>query len=311
MAMHFSNSQFTGIEVTATEVKIARVDRKKAAWRLVEGSRVSLPQGVVRPSFKNLNITNTELFERAVEQAMEGITGRISVAGLSLPSEMIKILIQKYPELPDSKAEIERLVAWGMEKSFHFPVQSAKISFHQLGDDPDGMKSLLLTIGMVDVIQQYETVFQELGIETRIVRPAGINLYHVFREHIPKRGNVAFMGLFDNYFNFMVFDNGQLAFFHGVKRGFSDLQFFQDVDMTLKHYLDSNPGKQVRQIRVGTQVGYHQELKEVLNNLIDMEVNILNEGGIILSDYDMSKPVERLELSSFVSAVGAALSLRH
>lgn len=309
--MFLLNPQLIGIEVTGTEIKIARIDRKKRAWRLVENSRADLAQGVLKPSFKNLNIVHTGQFKRAVGQALEGISTKVTMAGLSLPSELVKMLIQKYPELPDSTAEIERLVGWSIERNFHFPVQSAKISYQKLGNDPEGMKCLLLTIGISEVIRQYEALFKEMGIETRVIRPAGINLFNVFSEHVPRRGTVAFMGLFENYFNFMVFDNRRLVFFHGVKRGFSDLQFFQSVDMTLKHYLDSNPGKQIRQIRVGSQVGYHQELKEVLNNLIDMEVNILNEGGIILSDYDMSKPFERLELSSYVSAVGAALSLLH
>ncbi len=309
--MFFLTPQLVGIDINATEVRVARIDRRNGAWRLVEGGASSLPQNVLKPSFKNLNIVDEDRFKSAIREAMEGISTKVSTAGLSLPSEIVKTMIQKYPELPDSTADTERLIGWGMERSFHSPIQSAKISYQRLGDDTDGMKRLLITIGMSEVIRQYETLFKQVGIETRVIRPAGINLFNVFAEHFPQEGTVAFMGLFETYFNFMVFDNGELSFFHGVKRGFSDLQFFQDVDMTLKHYLDSNPGKQIRQIRVGSQVGYHQELKEVLNNLIDMEVSILNEGGIILSDYDLSKPLERLELSAFVSAMGAAMSLAH
>jgi hypothetical protein len=277
----------------------------------VECSKAALPQGAIRPSFKTPNITSEDLFRQTVQKALAGIKARVTTAGLSLPSEIVKILIQKYPELPDSPAEVERLIAWGMEKSFHFPVQSAKISHQRLADDTDGAKSVLLTIAMTDVIRQFEEAFKAMGIETRVIRPAGLNLFNIFSDHVPRTGIVAFMGLFENYFNFMVFEDGQLKFFHGVKRGFSDLQFFQDVDMTLKHYMDSNPGKQVRQIRVGSQVGYHQELREVLNNLIDMEISVLNEGAIVLSDFDLSKPMERLELSSYVSAIGAAMSLKH
>ena len=60
---------------------------------------------------------------------------------------------------------------------------------------------------------------------------------------------------------------------------------------------------------VGSQVGYHAELKEVLSNLIDIKLEILDEGGLIASDFDLTKPLERLKLSSFASAIGAALSL--
>lgn len=307
--MRFFKTKMIGIEVTGSEVKVAHIDRMGAALRLVRGARAALPQGTVKLSFKNPNILDSERFRKSAERALEALGTEVDAAGLSLPSEMVKILIQRYPDLPDSAAETERLIGWGIERSFQFPVPDAKIGYQRLGSDPDGQKRLLLAIGMSAVIAQYEAAFKELGIETRVLRPAGLNLFNVFSDHIPGAGIVAFMGLFDSYFNFMVFEDGALTFFHGVKRGFSDLQFFQDVDMTIKHYMDSNPGKKVQQLRVGSQVGYHHELREVLNNLIDMDITILNEGGIILSDYDMSKPMERLELSSYVSAIGAALSL--
>ena len=115
--------------------------------------------------------------------------------------------------------------------------------------------------------------------------------------------------MFENFFCLFVFEDARLTFYHGVKRGFSNLHFFHDVDMTMQHYLESNPGKRIERLSVGSQVGYHVELKEVLGNLIDIKLNILGEGDLIESDFDLSHPLERLKLSSFASAIGAAQSL--
>jgi hypothetical protein len=162
---------------------------------------------------------------------------------------------------------------------------------------------------MKDVIAQYEDLLAKSNVETRVVRPAGINLFNFFSPGLSHDGTHAFIGLFDNYFSFLVYENARLTFFHGVKRGFSDLQFFQDVDLTMQHYLESNPGKRIERLSVGSQVGYHAELKEVLTNLIDIELDILNEGTLIETEFDLTQPLERLKLSSFASAIGAAQSL--
>jgi hypothetical protein len=81
--------------------------------------------------------------------------------------------------------------------------------------------------------------------------------------------------------------------------------------MTLQHYVETNPGEKIRQLSVGSQVGYHKELREVLGNLIDVQVDILQESQLIASDFRVDEPLEQLKLSSLAAAIGAAQSLSH
>jgi hypothetical protein len=288
---------------------VAQVEKSGRAMRLIKSASIPLPEGTIKPSFKSLNVVAPELLLEAVQRLLAEFDGTTRAIGLSLPSEIVRILLRGYPKLPDTRVEIEKLISWSLEKSFHFPIENTKVSYQTTGSDASGATHLLVTLAMRDVIRQYEDLLAQLNIDTRVVRPAGINLYNFFAPSLPPQGNHAFLGLFDNYFCFLVFENARLTFFHGVKRGFSDLQFFQDVDLTMQHYLESNPGKRIERLCVGSQVGYHSELNEVLGNLIDIKLNILNEGELIDSDFDMTQPLERLKLSSFASAVGAAQSL--
>ena len=50
-------------------------------------------------------------------------------------------------------------------------------------------------------------------------------------------------------------------------------------------------------------------LAMVLGNLIDIKVRVLKENQLIDSPFDQHQPLERLKLSSFTSAIGAAQSL--
>lgn len=298
-----------GFEIGPKDVKMAVIERSKTNWHLVHYDSTPLPEGTVKPAFKSPNIVRPEDFGNAVRKLIEDYPGKIPIAGLSLPSEIIRILIRAYPKLPDSRPETEKLINWSLEKSFHFPIENTCIAYQTLGRDTDNNENLLVTIGMKNVIQQFELLLAGLSIDTQVVRPAGINLYNFFAPLLPQEGTYAFLGLFDNYFCFLVFEERRLMFFHGVKRGFSDLQFFQDVDMTIQHYLDSNPGKRIGQLCIGSQVGYHDELLEVLGNLIEIKVTVLKEHRLIASPFDYSQPLERLKLSSFASSIGAAQSL--
>jgi len=301
--------RFTGMEIAPTAIRMALVEKTGRTWRLVKSASMPLPEGTIKPSFKTLNVIEPELLLEAIQRLLDEFEGHTRSIGLSLPSEMVRVLIRGYPKLPESRPEIEKLISWSLEKSFHFPIENTKVSYQITGNDVSGMSHLLVTLAMKDVIRQYEDLLAKLNADTRVVRPAGINLFNFFGPGLPDKGTHAFLGLFDNYFSFLVFENERLTFFHGVKRGFSDLQFFQDVDLTMQHYLESNPGKRIERLSVGSQVGYHSELKEVLSNLIDIRLDILDEGALIHSDFDLVQPLERLKLSSFASAIGAAQSL--
>ena len=308
--MHWRlQKRLAGLEIGPKALKLAVIERTKANWRLAHWASVPLPDETIKPAFKSPNVVQPEDFMAAIQRLLEDYPGRITTAGLSLPSEIIRMLIRGYPRLPESRAETEKLINWSLEKSFHFPVENTRVSYQPLGRDASGNESLLVTIGMQNVIRQFEKLLADAALDTRVVRPASINLYNFFAPLMPQDGTSAFLGLFDNYFNFLVFEDTRLMFFHGVKRGFSDLQFFQDVDMTIQHYLDTNPGKRIQRLCIGSQVGYHDELLEVLGNLIEIKVTVLKEHQLIDSPFDHQQPLERLKLSSFTSAIGAAQSL--
>lgn len=298
-----------GFEINPKAVRMVVIERSKGLWRLVHWDSVPLPDGVVKPAFKSPNIVQPEDFGNAVKRLLDGYQGKIASAGLSLPSEIIRVLIRSYPKLPDSRTETAKLINWSLEKSFHFPIENTQVSYQPTGRNTDGNQNLLVTIAMKNVIQQFETQLATLGVDTRVVRPASVNHYNFFSPLLPREGTYAFLGLFENYFSFLVFEDIRLMFFHGVKRGFSDLQFFQDVDMTIQHYLDTNPGKRIERLCIGSQVGYHDELLEVLGNLIEIKVTVLKEHALIDSPFDHQHPLERLKLSSFASAIGSAQSL--
>lgn len=302
----------TGLDITRTSVKVAQIEKLKKGWKLLRCGSVPIPENTIRLSYKSKNIINIELFHQTIRESMELLAGEVSIAGLSIPNEIVKSSIHKYGELPKSKAEIGKMVEWGVGKLLPFHVKNMKISYHIIGKNQAGESALFVTIGIQDVINEYELSLKELKIDAKIIRPSGVSQLNFYINNINKPAQtacVAYIGLFDNFFTLFVFEDAQLIYYCGVKKGFSDIHFSQNIDMAMLHYLDKNPDKQIEKFFIGSQVGHHQELEDVLRSIIDENIHIEDEKQIIEKAISHSEVKGLKNLLPYTSAIGAAQSL--
>jgi hypothetical protein len=309
MISHF-RKKYAGIEISSNSVKIAQVERVKDGWRLLHFNRVALPEATVQASFRTKNILDGPKLTEALREALAGLDSRLFRVGLSIPNENVKLSIQKFDALPGSRPQTEKMISWWAEKTFRFTSDSAQISFQSLGPAAGGSQRLLLSIGNRDVIREYENALKLIKLDAEVIRPTRVNQFNFYRSLLPDTGTIAYLGLFENFFCLFVFEDSRLTFYHGVKRGFSNLHFFQDVDMTMQHYLGLNPEGEIEKLFVGSQVGFHRELEEVFKNLSDMKVEILNEDSLIeIQPEPSSKTDSRTVAGTYAAAIGAAQSL--
>lgn len=305
----------TGLDITRTSVKVAQIEKLKNGWKLLRYGSIPIPENTIKLSYKTKNIINMELFHQTIRKSMELLGGGLSIVGLSIPNEIVKSSIHKYGELPKSKAKIGKMVEWGVEKLFSFPVENMKISYHIIGKNQAGESALFVTIGIQDVINEYELSLKELKIDAKIIRPSGVSQLNFYINNINKPAQtvcVAYIGLFDNFFTLFIFDDAQLIYYCGVKKGSSDIHFFHNIDMAMQHYLNKNPDKQIEKFFIGSQVGDHQELEDVLDvmrSIINKDIHIIDEKQIIEEDISHSEVKGLKNLSSYTSAIGAAQSL--
>ena len=301
--------KFTGIEISESLVNVVQIKREKDRWRLLRYNSVPFPEKTLKVSYKEKNVIDADKFTETVKTALESINGRISYVGLSVPNKVAKISILKFEDLPKTDEEIQRMIAWQIKKTLRFPEENEKISYHKLEKDEDGKHKLFVAIGNQDVVKQYELLLRKLKIKAKTIRPAGINQFNVFSNDLPHKGTVTYVGIYSNYFIFFVFEEGLLKFCRGVKKGFSDPEFFAEVDRTFQHYLNLNPDREIEKIYIGSQVASYHELKKDFADLTGSQVSVIDESQIIFTDFDPDKPEEKEKLSHFVSAIGAAQSL--
>ncbi|HDG97440.1 MAG: hypothetical protein DRG71_01815 [Deltaproteobacteria bacterium] len=299
----------TGMEITSEGVKLVRVLREKRGWKLLGCISVPFPDDTLKLSYKNQNVNDPQAFTRVIREVVRRAEIKGGRIGLSIPSEVVKVSIQHYAELPGSVEETERMVAWWSRKSLPFPVEGSQISYHMLSQSARGEKRMLVAIGFKEVIREYEMDLREVKIYPEVIRPSCLNQFNFYQERIPPSGIVGFLGLLENFFTLFVFDAGDLIFYHGVRRGFSDIHFFQDVEMTMELFQNENPDMGLERLFFSTQAGFGADLKKGLESLGEMEVLELDAKEIIDASELENGSDGRLDLDRYASAIGAAQSL--
>jgi Tfp pilus assembly PilM family ATPase len=300
---------FIGIEICEASVNAVQVMREKDQWRLLKCISVPFPEETINISYKEKNIIDSDKFIETVKTSLDALGGKGSFVGLSIPNKIVKISILKFEDLPKTEEEIIRMIVWQIKNTLRFPEENEKISYHRLDEDQNGKHKLFITMGNQDVLKQYEIELKKLKLKAKIIRPAGVNQFNFFSKQLPLKGNVAYAGVYNDYFIFFVFENGLLQFCRGVKKGFSDANFLTEADRTQQHYLNLNPDKDIDELYIGSQVASHRELEEEFSKLTGGRVFVIDEGRMISTDFDLELLEEREKLSSFVSAIGAAQSL--
>jgi len=106
----------TGLELSVSSARMVQICRERHIWRLVGSVEVPFAPGTMDMSNRSKNIQEPEQFLHAIRGAMKKMNGKVGRVGLSLPSEIIKIAVHSWDELPKSVERIHEMIAW-KEKS--------------------------------------------------------------------------------------------------------------------------------------------------------------------------------------------------
>lgn len=302
---------FTGIDIDGTSVKMVQVLKEKKIWRLINCKSITLPTDVLELSYKEENIIEPSLFRDTIQEVLKSTKNRVSRIGLSLPNEIIKVTIHRFNGLRESEAKIEQLIRWKEKASLPFPIEKAKISTSIFTHKDTGERSYLTAIAFSDVITDYELHFKRLKINPELIHPSGINQINFYISRLESSGITSFLGLFEKYFTFFVFEDSQLIFFRGKRRSFSFVHFLQEIDMTIELFKRDYPTKEIEKLYFGSQVGLSQDLEQEIKEYTYMDFMVLDESEIILMDEGLDDHGKKIDIAYYASAIGAAQSLAH
>jgi hypothetical protein len=160
-----------GIESSSASVVLLE-HRRRNGFALRRAATIALPALLVQPGFDERNITDTkEVADTLAELVTSAGLARQRKWSAALPEAATRTVILTLESAPASRAEMEEILRWKIERGFGARLEELRVSRERLNPDPQGRPRYLATAMHESVIAEYETVFAALGWRTGLVLP--------------------------------------------------------------------------------------------------------------------------------------------
>ena len=319
-----------GVEISSDKITSALILKKGKKYSIKKLSNVKIPPGTIRPSFKKENIIDTETLHDCLEKTCYDMNlKKISVA---LPDSCVKVFIRKFTQLPEDPQEINEMVLWNFSKSLHLPVEQLRVSWENKGKNSDNHHVFLIVLGLETVMTQYENAFKKMDITPVMLAPAGLKQFNFYCESLPEKGNVAYLGLFDDFLNIFVFSNGTPVFYKIIKKGSlgdDSGSAINNVDLLIQYYNSENPDLEIEKFFIAShiksdllmehilqdvsQIGSHIKSDMLMEHILQdgnpIDCRILDERQLIEFDKKFKTDFKNIPLPFYTTALGAAQGL--
>ena len=142
------------------------------SFSLRRAATVALPESLVRPSFEEPNISDpAELTAALRELATSAGLLQQKRWSVALPDAASRTLILTLESPPASRAELEEVLKWKMERGFGTSLDELSISRERLPADPQGKERYLVVATATAVLREYESALQSLGWRAGLIVP--------------------------------------------------------------------------------------------------------------------------------------------
>jgi hypothetical protein len=161
------------IGLESSNVTAVQLDhRRREGFILRRAATLSLPQGLITPSYDEPNIQDgTALVQSLNDVALGAGLGRQQKWSVALPEAATRTLILTLENAPSSRSELEEVLRWKIERGLGATLEELRLSRDKLRPDAQG-RARYIVMGMrLDVLDEYETTFAALGWRTGLILP--------------------------------------------------------------------------------------------------------------------------------------------
>lgn len=157
----------------ATMVQLER--GRGGVSNLRRAATVVLPESLIRPSFEESNISDPrELTAALRDLATSAGLLQQKKWSVALPDAASRTLILTIESAPASRAELEEVLTWKMERGFGVPLDELSISRERLQADSQGRDRYLVVATPAAILSEYESTMHSLGWRAGLIVPRHI-----------------------------------------------------------------------------------------------------------------------------------------
>lgn len=160
------------IGLEAGEASAVLLERRRGVFTLKRAATITLPPGLVRPSFDETNVADlNELADALAQLVTSAGLLRQKRWSVALPGAATRSVIVTLETTPNSRAELDEVLRWKMERSFGHALEELRLAHERLKPDAQGRARYIAVAVRLSVLAEYETVFAALGWRAGLILP--------------------------------------------------------------------------------------------------------------------------------------------
>jgi hypothetical protein len=148
------------------------LQRQRGQFALKRAATITLPTNLLHPNISEQNIANfDEMADALAELVASAGLPRQKRWSVALPEASTRAVIMTIEGGISSRSELEEVLRWKTERGFGATYDQLSVSRQRLSNDSSG-RARYLAVGMhMDVLAEYESVFDSLGWSTGLILP--------------------------------------------------------------------------------------------------------------------------------------------
>ncbi len=299
----FKGRVVTGLDIGATSIKIAQLERK--------------PQGL-----KAVNLICVEVdSSTSIVEKLRGILKDIRVDTLisAIPRHLATV---RYLTLPSKdEGEIREMIGFEAERYLPFPLDEVELDFQVIGTNPEGDSEILLVAVRKDAIEHHLDPIHQVGLEPEILDLSSLALFNsfLFSEDFKGKGVTALIDIGRETSEINIMRDGMLRFTRSAALGGKDLNkatqeelirrwsnhLVAEIRRSIAAYKTEPYGAEIDKLLLSGGGANLKNLDRLLEEQLGVEVQILNPlQRIEVEDPSLKEPSIASRLAI---AVGLAL----
>ncbi len=302
------NKQSLGFEISHNGLQMVVVGGKRKAPKLNAFSAHDFPDGIIQFSFRELNVANTARFVNIVRETYVKLLTSATRVSLSLPDCIGRVMLLNLETRFKNRQEGADLIRWKLKKNFPLDIDSIHLDYQILRENETGGMLTLVSVITKQIINQYEDLLNESGLEPDHIDFTTFNLYRLFYERLNLSENSAFITFFGGILSITVLYEGIIEFYRSkeISSGvFEAERIYREVNNTLLVYRNNHPGRVFDEIFCAASIEDDKNFSNIVSDIVGMEPHPLHAGDFVTGKNGLF--CNGATLQNLSPALGAAL----
>jgi Tfp pilus assembly PilM family ATPase len=206
-----------GLEIDTDMVRLCRAEMRRGRLHLKRRTEVAVPPGLVRPSPKDLNVTDGAALSGVLRELCKsaGCRGWVRVA---LPDPIFVLRTLATNEVPPKREEARRFLCWQARELFPFPQEEARLDFLTAPAGADGRPRATCLVARGRILAEYEDSLSRVGLQAAVLDARSICLAQAASTALVQ-GSTGLLAVGEKRSTLLILQDGQPRFWRHLPEG--------------------------------------------------------------------------------------------